>query len=312
MKAKYVFLLFLLLSLSTSQNVKCSFISVIGGWFGDMVDGALRKTFDRVGELIEKAKRAFTESMDYLFDKKLVPLINQIDAMIKRNLDHIDEIIQKTIDHFKNSVLEIIDKAVNKAKELIGETIEAIKEKIIDHTFDRIHELESKIVSDIIQILNRIDETIYKLSCSAQAIEIRVRDDLMKNLSLIPNPFDHCRIQIDKMFPGHNLKWKQLKNYGNNELYELKKCNTLKGINEHTPVKSILLAYGDAEFLAAEMRCLSIAFGATENLKHYLLEMGEIASIICTYSDASASQSLPSSTDSTSLVPYEETLKFLN
>jgi len=263
--------------------VQCSFLSVIGGWFGDIVDGATKGIFDHAGELIDQAKRAFQESMDKLFDQKLTPMINQIDAMIHRNLGQIDDIIQRSIDNFKNATLDIINTAAQQAKDLIGHTIEDIKTKIIDNIFQKANELEGKVMNDIIQILNRLDETIYKLSCSAQSIEIRVRDDLMKTLSIIPNPFDSCRIKMDELFPGHNLRWKPLSWYQPNELYDLRECYTLGPLTETTPIVSVLLAYRDMEFLAAEMRCLSIAFAATMNLKYYIKKMGEIAHIIDLY-----------------------------
>jgi len=138
-------------------------------------------------------------------------------------------------------------------------------------------------MNDIISILNRLDESIYKLSCSAQSIEIRIRDDLMKTLSIIPNPFDSCRIAVDELFPGHNLRWKPLSWYQPNELYELRKCYTESALTPTTPIQSILMAYRDMEFLAAEMRCLSIAFAATMNLKYYIKEMGKISALIDVY-----------------------------
>jgi len=279
MKVKVLFLFCLLLTMSRN-NVKCfNLFGMIGGWFGSAVDGATKGTFDRAGELVDKAKIAFQESMDQVFDKKLTPLINQIDATIRRNSNLVDEIIQRTIDNFKTSTLEIINTAA-KAKDLIGSTIEAIKTKIIDNTFQKITDLESKIMNDIIQILNRIDEILYKLTCSATSIEMRIRDDLLKNLSIIPNPFDTCRIAVDEMFPGHNLKWKTLSYYQPNELYELRKCNILNALTEKTPIKSIILAYRDLEFLSAEMRCYSIAAGATMNLVYYIKEMGEVAKFV--------------------------------
>ena len=283
MKTLKTLIIFCLL-LSFSQNhVNCSIRSMIGSWFGGIVDDMTKGIFDRAGELIEKAKQAFQEAMDTLFDKKLVPLINQIDAMIHRNLGQIDEIIQKTIDNFKNAVLEMVNNAAKQAKDLIGQTIEDIKKKIIDNVFDRVNELEGKVLSDIIFILNKIDETIYKLSCSVQSIEIRIRDDLSKSLSIIPNPFNSCRMAVDKLFPGHYLRWKPLFWYSPNELYELKKCYLISPLTERTPIKSVLMAYRDLEFLAAEMRCLSIAFGASMNLKYYVMEMGKIANIIDTF-----------------------------
>lgn len=277
-------LIIICLMLSFSDNhVNCSFKSMIGSWFGGIVDDMTKGIFDRAGELIEQAKKAFQEAMDTLFDKKLVPLIDQIDAMIHRNLGQIDEIIQKTIENFKNAVLEMVNDAAKQAKELIGETIEDIKKKIIDNIFDRIGELEGKVLNDIIIILNKIDETIYKLSCSAQSIEIKIREDLTKALSIFPNPFDSCRIAVDKLFPGHYLRWKPLSWYFSNELYELKKCYIISPLTENTPINSILMAYRDLELLAAEMRCLSIAFAASMNLKYYIMEMGRIANVIDTY-----------------------------
>ena len=282
MKIKSLLILCLLITISQNK-VQCGFLSFIGDWFGGIVDGATKGVFDHAGELIDKAKKAFQESMDTLFDKKLVPMINQIDAMIHRNLGQIDDIIQKSIDNFKNSTIEIINSAANKAKELIGEAIEDIKTKIIDNAFEKINELEGKVMNDIIIILNRIDETIYKLSCSVQSVELRIRDDLMRTLSIIVNPWSICRINVDKLFPGHDLRWKLLAYYQPNELYELRKCYILDSLTESTPLKSVLMAYRDLEFLAAEMRCLSIAFAATENLKYYIMEMGNVANIIDTY-----------------------------
>lgn len=281
---KTLIILCLLLNFSHNQ-VNCSIRSSISSWFGDIVDDMVKGVFDHAGELIEKAKQAFIEAMDTLFDQKLIPLISQIDSMIHRNLGQIDEIIQKTIDNFKISVIEIVNNAAKQAKELIGQTIEDIKKKIIDNFFEKVTELEGKVVSDIILILNRIDETIYKLSCFAQSIEIRIRDDLTKSLSFIPNPFNRCRIAIDKLFPGHYLRWKPLFWYAPNELYELKKCYLISPLTETTPIKSVLMAYRDLEFLAAEMRCLSIAFGASMNLKYYVMEMGRIADVIDTFED---------------------------
>jgi len=290
--------------------VKCGIFSSIGSWFGDVVDGATKKLFERAGELIDKAKRAFQESMDYLFDKKLTPMIDQIDAMIRRNLGIIDDIIQKTIDNFKNATLAIIEAAGKMAKELIGQTVEDIKTKLIDNTFQKAGELEGKILNDIVTILNRLDETIYKLSCSVQAIETRIRDDLVKTLSIIPNPWDPCRIAVDELFPGHNLRWKTLSYYQPNELYELRKCSTLSPLTETTPVPSILMAYRDMEFLAAEMRCLSIAFAATMNLKYYVKEMGDIVHTISIYEPDSFA--LPNHSSEQNLKFLEQSFQPLN
>ena len=279
MKAK-VLLIFCLLLTFSHNKVNCG---IFDNWFRDMVDNATRGVFDRAGELIEKAKQAFQQSMDKLFDEKLDPMLKEIDAMIYRNLGKIDETIQHTIDNFKNSVLEIINTAAQQAKDLIGSTIDQIKEKIIRYSFDRAMELESIVMNDIVIILNKIDETIYHLTCSAKAIEMQIRDDLMQSLWLIPNPLDSCRIQLDQRFPGHYLRWKLFSWYEPNELYEYRKCYLTIKITEKTPIDSVLLAYRDLELRASEMRCLSVAYAATSNLVYYIKEMSKAREVINTY-----------------------------
>ena len=279
MKVKSI-LLICLISIISLNDVNCEISSEMGIWFGTFVDDVSNRMFDHGGELVDRAKQAFRESMERLYESNLRPMVNEIEAMIHRNLGQIDEIIHKTIDNFKNSTIIIINTAAQQAKDLIGETIEDIKKKIIENSVKKAVELKGKILNDIVKILNNIDETIYKLSCNAQSIEKRIRDDLIKTLWFIPNPFDRCRKSVDVMFPGHYLRCKLLFWYQPNELYELRKCSLLNTLTESTPLGSILKTYKDLEELASEMRCLSVSFAATMNMIYYIKEMGEFARVI--------------------------------
>lgn len=292
MKVVKALLIVAVLLIATPQPAKAGFISdMIGGFFGDIVGKASEDIFKQGGELIEKAKRAFLDSMDVLFDEKIKPMIYQIQSMVDRAMGQMDDLIQKTIQTTKDAINDVVNNAAKKAMEFVDFTVDQIKTKIIDNAFDQLRNFENKLMGDIMIILNKVDEIILKISCSIQAVEVRVREFLYKNLPSIPNPFDSCRIKVDAQFPGHSIRWKLLSSFESNELYELKKCYIVNPLTETTPVQSILMAYRDVEFLAAGMRCYSISVGSLENQKYYIREMAKCSQIIDTYegfvSDAS-------------------------
>ena len=284
MKSVKAFLIIAIILISTPQQAKAGWISdKIGGFFGGIVNKATEGIFKQGGELIEKAKKAFLESMDVLFDQKIKPMIFQIQSMVDRAMGQMGELIEKTIKSTEDFINNVINNAANKAIEFVDFSIEQIKTKIIDNAFEQVRELENKVMGDIMIILNKVDETILKISCSLQAVEVRVREFLYKNLPSIPNPWDPCRIKVDAQFPGHNIIWKFLSSFESNELYELKKCFILNPLTEKTPVQSILMAYRDVEFLAAGMRCYSISVGSMENQKYFIREMAKCSMVIDTF-----------------------------
>ena len=203
MKSVKAFLIIAIILISTPQQAKAGWISdKIGGFFGGIVNKATEGIFKQGGELIEKAKKAFLESMDVLFDQKIKPMIFQIQSMVDRAMGQMGELIEKTIKSTEDFINNVINNAANKAIEFVDFSIEQIKTKIIDNAFEQVRELENKVMGDIMIILNKVDETILKISCSLQAVEVRVREFLYKNLPSIPNPWDPCRIKVDAQFPG--------------------------------------------------------------------------------------------------------------
>jgi len=284
MKAfKTIFLIAILL-IATPRPAQAGWISnTIGKFFGGIVNKSVEGIFNQGGELIEKAKKAFLESMDVVFDQKIKPMIYQLQSMVDRAMGQMDDLIQKAIESTKNAINDVVNNAAKKAMDFIEFSVDQIKTKIIDNAFEQIRELENKVMGDIMIILNKVDEIILKISCSLQAVEVRVREFLYKNLPSIPNPFDSCRIKVDQQFPGHNIRWKFLSSFESNELYELKKCYIIDPLTETTPVQSILMAYRDVEFLAAGMRCYSISVGSMENQKYYIKEMAKCSQVIDTF-----------------------------
>lgn len=266
-------LLVLIVLFSTSN---CGGIAnILGGFFGYLVDKASAKMIDHIRD-------AFRESMDYLFDHKILPMINQLEASADRVMDHAKDDINAVIDNFKKDIEDIINTAANKAEELVDHTVEEIKRGIIDATFDRMERLEDKLFHDITTILNKIDMILKEVSCYAQAIIVRITDEIKKVLPSVPNPFEKCRKELDILFPGQNMKWKLLSSFSPNQLYEYRKCSLIGYLNEDSYIKSIQMAYRDVELLAGDMRCLSVSLGAIENEKYFIQEMGKADYILNT------------------------------
>jgi ElaB/YqjD/DUF883 family membrane-anchored ribosome-binding protein len=285
MKIKVILLCFLILT--AFPKTKCGFISdVLGRFFGGIVDGATKG-------MIDNAKQAFRESMDYLFDNKLQPLIHQLEATADRVLDRAKDDINAVIDNFKNQMEDLVKNAANIATEFVDHTLEEIKTKIIDSTFDRLNKFEDKLFQDVTAILNKIDEIMKNVSCYAQAIIIRITDEIKKALPWVPNPFETCRIKLSEIFEDSSLRYKFISSFTPSQLYQYRKCNLINHLTGDSPILAVRLSYMDLEFLAGDMRCLSVANGSMNNEKYYIKEMGFADFILSTI----GSSSLRSTTD---------------
>ena len=268
--------LFLIVIAFTFTPSKCGWISdTIGGWFGGIVDKAS-------SGMIDHAKQAFRESMDLLFDTKIQPLINQLEATANRVLDHAKDDINAVIDNFKKEMEELVDYASKKANDLVDHTVEEIKKKIIDEAFDRLNKFEAKLFQDMTTILNKIDAILKEVSCYAQAIIFRITEEIKKALPTLVNPWEDCRILLDKRFPGQYMRWMLISYFSENMLYEYRKCRLINYLTGDSPIQEVTMAYRDLELLAGDMRCLSVAKGAIENEKYYIKEMGDADYILST------------------------------
>jgi hypothetical protein len=273
MKIKFIIILIICLCVS---NTKSSWVSkMLGNFFGDIVGRASKG-------LIDNAKNAFRESMDYLFDNKLLPLINQLEAAADRVMDHAKDDINEVVENFKKQMEELVDHAAKTAQNLIDHTVEEIQKKIIDEAFDKLKDLEEKLFQDVTTILNKIDAILKEVSCYAQAIISRVTEEIKKVLPSIINPFDQCRIELTKLFPHESMRFKSISGFSPNQLYEYRKCRLIFFLNENTPIKAVQMAYRDLELLAGDMRCLSVSLGAIYNEKYFIREMGDADFILRT------------------------------
>jgi hypothetical protein len=274
MNFKILCILALLFVVTPGTN--CGWLSnLVGNFFGGVVDKA-------TDGMIEHAKQAFRESMDYVFDNKINPLINQLEATADRVMDRAKEDINAVIDNFKNQILELVEKAANVAKDLVDHTVDEIKTKIIDNTFDQLNRFEDKLFQDMTSILNKIDAILKEVSCYAQAIVYRVTDDIKKVLPSWVDPFESCRVELDKLFPGEWMRLKLVSMFTPSQLYEYRKCRLISNLKADSPIEAVKMAYRDLELLSGDMRCLSVSLGAIANEKYYIREMGNADYILST------------------------------
>jgi hypothetical protein len=139
-------------------------------------DGVRSKSESLVGP----AKQAFIDAMNVLFDQKLKPLIDQIDAVATGRLAQFD----KTVKDAEAGIDAIITHAGIVAVDLVGQTTEQIKTKIIDEAFLQADALVDKVTANVNAIIENVD-------CKIDG----QRDKLIEWWrSMIPfaNPLNHC------------------------------------------------------------------------------------------------------------------------
>lgn len=287
MKLKIHILLTIVLIFTSMPKSQCSWLSdAIGGFFGDCVDKA-------TSGMIDHAKQAFRESMDYLFDNKIQPMIHQLEATADRVMDHARDDVNAVIDNFKKQIQDLVEKSAKIATEFVDHTVEEIKTKIIDNTFDQLNKFEDKLFQDMTSMLNKIDEILKSVSCYAQAIISRITDEIKKALPSLVNPLEECRANLDKLFPGQWMRFKQISSFTYSQLYEYRKCRLINYLKEDSPIEAVKMAYRDLELLAGDMRCLSVALGAINNEKYYIKEMGDADFILDTLGGSILTSSSP-------------------
>jgi vacuolar-type H+-ATPase subunit E/Vma4 len=287
MKAKSLIITFLFIFLTVNPSKCWDWDPLSLGPNIEKLKGMMNEAIDKIlsgmGELINKAKDAINQVMDKLFDEKLKALLQNIQDMIDKNLKQINSYIQQIINQVFDKINELVDHMTNRVKELINETVDQIKNKIIDEFFDNAQKLVDSINKDIGNLLNRIDDSMYKVYCSERTAANQIISIFTANLPFYNPIADICRQKLNEQYPGHNLKWKFFSRYSQNELYQYKKCRLMIDVTEKSPIKSVVLAYSDVELLAGDMRCQSVALRAESMITYYSNEMAECVAAINLY-----------------------------
>src|SRR5690242_15971193 len=138
MQCNKFLLIFILIASTAINSMKCEWLGqIVGEFFKDAINNATEP-------MILNAKLAFRESMDYVFDNKISPLINQIEAISYRIMDREAKEIKQMTNDLKEQIGNMVNNAATKATELVDHTVDEIKENIIKETFDQMTKFEDK------------------------------------------------------------------------------------------------------------------------------------------------------------------------
>lgn len=269
----------------------------IFGGFTKKIERSLRDNSDYFAKINRK-------ELSKLFDQKLFPLADRLDYIARRRveqaLNNLEELECKTVSDIEgllNKTDTKINKSINKINDIRLNTIKDLQnllgtadlfaenrinqislmimqgvysiENIASNTLTEVSNLENKVVDDINQVINQLDNKFNSLEekifqdadylvdklirnmdeMIVGNIEL-VRNELKRNLlHSLPNPFDKCR-QLLKlgMKPGAALS--------DIELYELSECYELSKLNENVSVDEVLKIYGQLQLNAARMASL--------------------------------------------------------
>jgi len=233
----------------------------------------IEKILSGDNQQIQKVKRAVEEVLDPLFDEKFLQLLYQIQSIIDKNFKQITYHIQEEINKVLDKIFDLVTQTANKGKELIDKPLEEIIAILKNESSHKADILTYDITADTIRNLDKVDLSIYNISCSDKTLADKLIYAVVKDLPWIPNPWDKCRILTDKKFPWKSVLYKLFKFFTLNELYEYMKCNLFVDYNGKSPIDNILKTYRELELFAGDMRCASVALVAPENLVYFVNEM---------------------------------------
>ena len=127
-------------------------------------------------ELLGKAKEAFEQAMDYLFDKDILPLIDKVQAAITVDINKINEDVNQTINHFESAIEKIIHDAAQTANELATNVTRDI-ELIISKAATAIIDVEQTFYRDASNLLSQINQIVKKGQCMEASAAIQIKNE---------------------------------------------------------------------------------------------------------------------------------------
>jgi len=223
------------------------------------IAGSFRDKIEQAGDhLIGKAKQAFEEAMQDLFDKEINPLIDKVNAMILEDADAIKKDVEEVIQQATQEIDAMVDHAAAVAQALIDHEIDEIKQKIIDETAAKVNDCVDHFFQGVNNVLQKFYETVVKVNCMVQGDIDKVYEDVYKligNGCLLPDAC--CRQQ--------GLSFKTLKSMGDSQLYGLEVCRRTSDITEKTPVTELLKAYMDCQIVSKKFYCIDFGTGSARD-----------------------------------------------
>ncbi|QLE53444.1 hypothetical protein FD724_36660 (plasmid) [Nostoc sp. C057] len=232
----------------------------------DKLGDEVKSDWNKAKGGVQKVKEYFVDKVTSLKPKLGVSVGVDIDAAIQIILDDsflkvidrisfaLDNAIDKVSAEFQQVVKQVftelskladrIDQTIDKVFRNISTALADIKKNLVDPIVTAISDLETKLINDINQILDKVFDFF-------QGTVQDFKDEIGKRIDLaIPNPFDPCRQQVGVPWtPGPRLT--------HTDVFNLFECNQLKRLEDpSTTVKEITEVYAGLQLQSFRVTCL--------------------------------------------------------
>lgn len=213
---------------------------------------AARKKNEQAGDkLIGKAKQAFDESMQELFDDEIQPLINKANAMALEDLGLLKQDVEEIVNGTIKRIEDMVDQAALVAQQFVDKALQDIKDKIIDEVSSKFQDAENFFFQGLNGFLQKFYEVVSKINCMVQGDVDRIYEDIYKLMSGTGCTFGF----VDKCCRDGRVVGKRLSQMGDTQLYALEVCRRTSGLDIHTPVEVLKAAYVDCQIAAKKFYC---------------------------------------------------------
>jgi hypothetical protein len=203
-------------------------------------------------QLVGKEGQAFKQAMDHVFDKDILPLLDEVVAVIDAGINMVDKDVNETINHIESSIRVIIHDAAQTANAVATGHIE----KVIHEAATTMEEVENTFYKDASNLLTHVNQIVWKGQCMEASGAKQIRDGIHRLLESL-NPY----YQLVSCWRGLGYKPSMtLQDLTDMQLYNYQKqCTLLNKITPTTPIKGaggILETYAEGQLYAAEYYCI--------------------------------------------------------
>eukprot|EP00162_Nutomonas_longa_P013698 comp21670_c0_seq1/m.48075 comp21670_c0_seq1/g.48075 ORF comp21670_c0_seq1/g.48075 comp21670_c0_seq1/m.48075 type:complete len:476 (+) comp21670_c0_seq1:35-1462(+) len=222
---------------------------------------SVSKRIEEAGEKLEDhARDVFLSAANQLVKDDLEPLINLVEAMADRAMDHgRDDIIQianKITDNFEKIISQIADQV----SALIDKSEKAILD-IFKVATEDIKALTDNFFSDANAFLDKIDQELRTWECMTSGAGTAFLQQLKKLLPLPVMPWDACRKKLDKQMPDRHIRTTPVSELTLPVQFLLGECRALIDLKPTDAVASYCDAYEEIMELASSGRCQALFAG---------------------------------------------------
>lgn len=218
-----------------------------------------RNRIEEAGDhLIGKAKEAFEQAMQDVFDKEINPLIDKVNAMILEDADEIKKDVEEVVHKAMQDIDAMIDHAAAVAQSLMDHEIDEIKRQIIDETAEKVNECLNNFFKGVNGVLQNFYKTVVKINCMAQGDIDKVYMDIYKIIG------KGCWLP-DACCWAQGVPFRGLSSMGDSQLYGLEVCRRSSHLTEKTRVSELIKAYMDNQVIAKKFYCVDFGTGAARD-----------------------------------------------